>query len=86
MSRQNTLVLRTLDDAQAILSRATLGRRAANATFHTSHAVDGARAITWAMDLTPLVQDDRLDPVTFTLAHVDRLRADIGDRLRRCGG
>jgi LmbE family N-acetylglucosaminyl deacetylase len=65
---------------------ATLGRRAANATFHTSHAVDGARAITWAMDLTPLVQDDRLDPVTFTLAHVDRLRADIGDRLRRCGG
>jgi LmbE family N-acetylglucosaminyl deacetylase len=62
---------------------ATLGRRAANATFHTSHAVDGLRAITWAMDLTPLVQDNRLDPVDFTLGHVDRLRADIADRLRR---
>lgn len=64
---------------------ATLGRRAANATFHTSHAVDGAKAVTWAMDLTPLVQDDRLDPVDFTLAQVDRLRADIAGRLQRFG-
>lgn len=65
---------------------ATLGRRAANATFHTSHAVDGARAVTWAMDLAPLVHDDSLDPVAVTLAHVDRLRADVAGRLRRFAG
>src|SRR4051812_14204920 len=34
---------------------AAMGRRAANATFHTSHAVDKTNAIAWAMDLTPLV-------------------------------
>lgn len=64
---------------------ATLGRRAANATFHTSHAVDGAKAVTWAMDLTPLVRDEKLDVVNVTLSYVDRLRADIGERLKKFG-
>jgi LmbE family N-acetylglucosaminyl deacetylase len=62
---------------------ATLGRRAANATFHTSHAADKLEAITWAMDLTPLVQDEKLDVAAFTLAHIDRLRADVAARLGR---
>ncbi|HXA15329.1 MAG TPA: PIG-L family deacetylase [Opitutaceae bacterium] len=62
---------------------ATLGRRAANATFHTSHAADKLEAITWAMDLTPLVQDDKLDIAAFTLAHIDRLRTDVAARLGR---
>jgi LmbE family N-acetylglucosaminyl deacetylase len=64
---------------------ATLGRRAANATFHTSHATDRSSAITWAMDLTPLVQDEMLSPLDFTLNHVDRLRSDIATRLRQLG-
>ena len=62
---------------------ATAGRRLANATFHTSHATDRAAALTWAMDLTPLVQNDRMSVEKFTLAHVDRLRADIAKRIRR---
>ena len=65
---------------------AALGRRTANATFHTSHAVDRVQGITWAMDLTPLVLDPRLDVADFTLAHVDRLRADIAGRLGRLTG
>lgn len=65
---------------------ATLGRRAANATFHTSHATDAAKAITWAMDLTPLVADDKLSIADFTLTYIDRLRADIAARLKRFGG
>lgn len=60
---------------------ATLGRRAANATFHTSHAVDKVQGITWAMDLTPLVNDPKLNIADFTLAHVDRLREDIAKRV-----
>jgi LmbE family N-acetylglucosaminyl deacetylase len=61
---------------------ATLGRRAANATFHTSHATDRATAITWAMDLTPLVADDSLAPLDFVLKHVDRFRSGIAAQLR----
>lgn len=60
---------------------ATLGRRAANATFHTSHAADRVTGITWALDLTPLVADATLDVVAFTLAHADRLRADLVARI-----
>ena len=62
---------------------ATAGRRLANATFHTSHATDQAHAITWAMDLTPLVRDPSLSVETFTIAHVDRFRADVAGRVAR---
>lgn len=64
---------------------ATMGRRLANATFHTSHAVDRVSALTWAMDLTPLVEDEMLPPLDFTLKQVDRLRSDIAARLRQMG-
>lgn len=63
--------------------RAIAGRRLANATFHTSHATDAAAAVTWAMDLTPLIHDDSLSVEKFTLAHLDRLRADVKTRLKR---
>jgi LmbE family N-acetylglucosaminyl deacetylase len=63
--------------------RAIAGRRLANATFHTSHATDAVQAVTWAMDLTPLVQNDKLSAERFTLAHLDRLRADVAARLQR---
>lgn len=64
---------------------ATLGRRAANATFHTSHATDRMQGITWAMDLTPLVQNETLSPLDFVQKHVERLRSDITERLRQMG-
>ena len=62
---------------------ATAGRRLANATFHTSHATDQATALTWAMDLTPLVQDDTIPVEEFVLGYVDRLRADVRARLKK---
>jgi len=62
---------------------ATLGRRSANATFHTSHATDRCEGITWAMDLTPLVTDPQRDIAAYTLEHLDRLRADVAARLQR---
>jgi len=63
--------------------RAIAGRRLANATFHTSHATDQASAVTWAMDLTPLVVDEKLAVEKFTRAHLDRLRADVVARLQK---
>jgi LmbE family N-acetylglucosaminyl deacetylase len=62
---------------------AIAGRRLANATFHTSHATDRANAVTWAMDLTPLIHDAKLSVEKFTIGHIDRLRADVRARLRK---
>jgi len=63
--------------------RAAIGRRQANATFHTSHATDKFNEVAWAMDLTPLVADEKLSVKDFTLARVDRLRHDISGRLAK---
>ena len=62
---------------------ATTGRRLANATFHTPHATDQFSALTWAMDLTPLVQDEHLSVEAYTLGYLDRLRADVAARLKK---
>lgn len=62
---------------------AAQGRRLANATFFASHATDQTNAISFAMDLTPLVNDETLSVVDFTLAHIERLRADVATRIRR---
>jgi len=62
---------------------AVLGRRTANATFSNAHATDQETAMQWAMDLTPLVQDDDLDPVAYAVGFIDRLKADVTARLRK---
>jgi len=62
---------------------ATVGRRLANATFHTSHATDRLEGITWAVDLTPLLNDPALSLRDFTLGYIDLLRADVASRLDR---
>jgi LmbE family N-acetylglucosaminyl deacetylase len=64
---------------------AALGRRTANATFHLPRRADAMQAITWAMDLTPLVADEALSVTAFTLAYLERLRADVAARLAKFG-
>ena len=60
---------------------AVLGRRRANATFFESHGVDQSDALAFAMDLTPLVQDDTLDVLEYVLGFIDRFRADVAAKL-----
>jgi LmbE family N-acetylglucosaminyl deacetylase len=62
---------------------AVIGRRTANATFSQAHSTDQESAMQWAMDLTPLIQDDTLDPLTYTVGFIDRLKADVTTRLRQ---
>jgi len=62
---------------------AVLGRRTANATFSDAHSTDQESAMQWAMDLTPLIHDDSLDPVDYTIGFIDRLKSDVSARLRR---
>ena len=62
---------------------AAVGRRLANATFHTSHATDSLAGITWAIDLTPVTRDGGPDLASYTASFVARLGADVAERLRK---
>ena len=62
---------------------AVLGRRTANATFSNAHSTDQESAMQWAMDLTPLVQDDSLDPLEYAVGFIDRLKEDVAARIRK---
>lgn len=61
---------------------ATVGRRRANAVYFQSHATDEAEQLWFAMDLTPLVRDDRLDVAAYVLGHVDKFRKSVADKIQ----
>ncbi len=60
---------------------ANMGRQAANATFFESHATDTSGALSWGMDLTPLIRDDTLDVVGYTLEFIERFEDDVAKRI-----
>jgi len=62
---------------------AVAGRRMAHATFFESHAVDKADALNFAMDLTPLVEDDALDVFAYTQRLIRSFEDEVRDRLAR---
>ncbi len=62
---------------------AIAGRRRANATFFESHGVDTVEAMTFAVDLTPLLESDGPDVNTFIQDHIRRFAADVAARLVR---
>lgn len=65
---------------------ATAGRRIAHATYFASHGTDQESAISFAMDLTPLVDDPSLSVSDYVLGFVDRLRADVARRIASVQG
>jgi hypothetical protein len=62
---------------------ATMGRRQANATYHASHRVDVTTGMSFAMDLTPLIQDPALSIEAYVKVYVDRFFRDISGRIAR---
>jgi LmbE family N-acetylglucosaminyl deacetylase len=62
---------------------ATMSRRRAHATYHQSHAVDAAQMINFAMDLTPLMADDKLDPTAYVEGFIQRFADEIRTRLKK---
>jgi LmbE family N-acetylglucosaminyl deacetylase len=62
---------------------ATMGRRRANATYHESHAVDVCQSMNFAMDLTPLIQDERLNVNEYVQQRIARLSEDVSHRIRK---
>lgn len=62
----------------------TLGRRRAHATYSESHGAEPPDAVTWGMDLSPLMHEgDALEHVTALLR---RFQDDVAARVRRLGG
>ena len=62
---------------------ATMARRRAHATYHESHSLDAAHLINFGMDLTPLVQNDKLDPAEYVGGFVRRFAEDVSGRIKR---
>jgi len=65
---------------------AAAGRRRAHASFFEPRAADTHEGLSWAMDLTPLMEQDELTLTSLVEGHIERLRADVRARLRRLGG
>ena len=66
---------------------ATLGRRAANATFFESHATDKTTQLVFGMDLTPVVADESKNIVDYVAAFIRAFESNVRKKLSgRLGG
>jgi LmbE family N-acetylglucosaminyl deacetylase len=62
---------------------ATDGRRVANATYADDHAVDTLTRVTYAMDLTPLIQDDALDVAAYVDGYLEAFKKDVAAKIAK---
>jgi hypothetical protein len=62
---------------------ATAGRRLANATYAASHGTDTAEYLSYAMDLTPLIKDPKIDINEYVQGYINRFSGDVSDRLQK---
>jgi LmbE family N-acetylglucosaminyl deacetylase len=83
LARSLLAVFKSQVDGGKRYDLATLGRRAAHATYQTQGVTDATAALTLAMDLTVLARVDSLEVETFTLGLLRRFRDDVTARLRR---
>ena len=60
-------------------------RRTAHASFFESHATDKADALSFAMDLTPLIEEATLDVLEYALGFLERFEIEVRDRFARLG-
>ena len=63
--------------------RAAVGRRYANATFFHAGGQDRIEQLTFAMDLTPLVEDSEMDVKGYVLSYIEKFRCEVESNLDR---
>ena len=63
--------------------RAAVGRRYANATFFHAGGQDRTEQLTFAMDLTPLVEDSEMDVKDYVLNYIEKFRGEVESNLDR---
>jgi LmbE family N-acetylglucosaminyl deacetylase len=62
---------------------ATIGRRAANATFFESHATDKTTQLNFGMDLTPLIVNESADVIDYVCGLIEKFQADVRGKLSK---
>ncbi len=62
---------------------ASMGRRRANATYFESHGVDATSGLSYAMDMTHLMNDAGKNPAQFTQEFIQRFAQDVNERIGR---
>jgi LmbE family N-acetylglucosaminyl deacetylase len=62
---------------------ASMGRRRANATYFESHGVDETFGLSFAMDMTPLMNDTSKSPLDFVQEFIQRFAQDVAGRIGR---
>ena len=63
--------------------RAAVGRRYANATFFNSEGKDRSEQLTFAMDLTPLINDSTIEVKAYVMEYIDKFKNEVGLNLER---
>lgn len=76
-------VFRTQMEGGKRYDLAVRGRERAHATFLNSHRADGPSAVWLAMDLTPLIIDDRMTVTQLVNGHLSRFKNDVMEKLGR---
>lgn len=59
------------------------GRRLGNATFYASHGTDEASALSYAMDLTPLIKSKDMDIAEYVMGCIERFKTDVENKLKK---
>jgi LmbE family N-acetylglucosaminyl deacetylase len=62
--------------------RGVMGRRHANATFLEPHVVDRSESVSFAMDMTPLIKEQSLDPIEYVDSLILNFRNEVHSKLR----
>ena len=60
---------------------ATMGRRRANATYFASHGVDVSTSLIFAIELTPLIVDEKQDIKEYVGGFINRFAKEVSDRI-----
>lgn len=59
----------------------TRGRRRAHATYFASHDVDEYELLSFGMDMTPLIENDDLDPLQHVQSLIDNFAGEVAERI-----
>jgi len=62
---------------------ASVGRRAANATFFASHDVDNSDSVSYGIDITELITDPEMNYEDFVKRHIKNFQDEVVEKIRR---
>lgn len=60
---------------------ASIGRRKANATYFESHGLDTSQGLSFGIDLTPLIKDEKRDISSFITGYIQNFAEDVENRI-----